>query len=159
MNFIFLYFMFSVNQNIPQESSSYKPLPLNISYLLCNSEEPKDHRHCGRFRWIYEHNETFRLDHPDSAYSSFYSNNKQVKRRRRNASKDQLNILENVFQKTQFPSARLREELANKLNMSPRAVQIWFQNKRQAFRKGKYCPVNMSADNNNNNNNKENTCK
>ncbi|KAI7906840.1 uncharacterized protein BX663DRAFT_493970 [Cokeromyces recurvatus] len=57
-----------------------------------------------------------------------------VKAKRKRASSSQLNILNRVFEQTFFPSTELRIELGRQLGMSPRTVQIWFQNKRQSLR-------------------------
>ncbi|KAJ9050592.1 hypothetical protein DSO57_1013193 [Entomophthora muscae] len=43
-------------------------------------------------------------------------------------------ILENVFHATRFPSNKTRHCLAIHLNLLPRKIQIWFQNKRQKIR-------------------------
>jgi hypothetical protein len=58
----------------------------------------------------------------------------QLKAKRKRASSKQLEVLNKVFDRTFFPSTQLRAELGRQLGMSPRTVQIWFQNKRQAFR-------------------------
>ncbi|TPX72380.1 hypothetical protein SpCBS45565_g00471 [Spizellomyces sp. 'palustris'] len=57
-----------------------------------------------------------------------------LKAKRKRASPAQLNALNAVFEKTFFPSTELRLRLAQQLAMTPRAVQIWFQNKRQTWR-------------------------
>ncbi|KAJ3321354.1 hypothetical protein HDU76_014116 [Blyttiomyces sp. JEL0837] len=57
-----------------------------------------------------------------------------LKPKRRRANPDQLRVLNSVLEKTFFPSTEVRAQLAKQLNMSPRAVQIWFQNKRQNWR-------------------------
>ncbi|EPB82383.1 hypothetical protein HMPREF1544_10884 [Mucor circinelloides 1006PhL] len=57
-----------------------------------------------------------------------------LKAKRRRASSKQLDVLNKVFERTFFPSTQLRAELGRQLGMSPRTVQIWFQNKRQAIR-------------------------
>lgn len=57
-----------------------------------------------------------------------------LKAKRRRASSKQLHVLNKVFERTFFPSTQLRAELGRQLGMSPRTVQIWFQNKRQAIR-------------------------
>ncbi|KAI9294989.1 hypothetical protein K502DRAFT_284954, partial [Neoconidiobolus thromboides FSU 785] len=51
--------------------------------------------------------------------------------KRKRAGKAQIKILNQIFSKTPFPSTELRSLLSHKLRMSPRAIQIWFQNKRQ----------------------------
>lgn len=49
-----------------------------------------------------------------------------VKPKRRRASADQLAILNGVYAQTAFPSTEWRMELATRLGMSPRQVQIWW---------------------------------
>jgi len=39
-------------------------------------------------------------------------------------------LLERIFQTNQYPNLQLRTELGNQLGMTPRKVQIWFQNRR-----------------------------
>ncbi|KAJ3354438.1 hypothetical protein GGF32_002479, partial [Allomyces javanicus] len=51
-------------------------------------------------------------------------------KRRARATPDQLAILEETFLTHTSPNQQLRQELAQKLGMSERSVQIWFQNKR-----------------------------
>ncbi|KAJ2360187.1 hypothetical protein H4S02_012024, partial [Coemansia sp. RSA 2611] len=43
----------------------------------------------------------------------------------------QLRVLFRVWERTQYPSSDLRFRLATNLMMTPRNVQIWFQNQRQ----------------------------
>ncbi|KAJ2317124.1 hypothetical protein GGI00_006843, partial [Coemansia sp. RSA 2681] len=43
----------------------------------------------------------------------------------------QLRVLFRVWERTQYPSSDLRYRLATSLMMTPRNVQIWFQNQRQ----------------------------
>ncbi|KAK9764232.1 hypothetical protein K7432_008440 [Basidiobolus ranarum] len=62
----------------------------------------------------------------------------EMKAKRKRASPEQLRILNLVFQHTFFPSTELRNQLARHLRMSPRAVQIWFQNKRQSWKLSKH---------------------
>ncbi|RUO96686.1 hypothetical protein BC936DRAFT_141621 [Jimgerdemannia flammicorona] len=61
-----------------------------------------------------------------------YSQLLKAKRKRANA--NQLQVLNEVFQHTFFPSTEMRIQLGKQLGMSPRTVQIWFQNKRQSWR-------------------------
>jgi hypothetical protein len=63
-----------------------------------------------------------------------YEDNEPVKAKRKRASPSQLVVLNRVFEQTFFPSTELRMELGKQLGMSPRTVQIWFQNKRQSIR-------------------------
>ncbi|KAH9892606.1 homeobox-domain-containing protein [Cubamyces lactineus] len=57
-----------------------------------------------------------------------------VKKKRKRADAEQLKVLNETYNRTAFPSTEERIELAKKLGMSARSVQIWFQNKRQAMR-------------------------
>ncbi|CAG8707381.1 7830_t:CDS:2, partial [Racocetra persica] len=54
---------------------------------------------------------------------------RQVKRRRR-LTEEETNILISTFEKVQKPDAEMRTRLAAQLNMSSRAIQVWFQNRR-----------------------------
>ncbi|CAI2168053.1 13740_t:CDS:2 [Funneliformis geosporum] len=71
-----------------------------------------------------------------------------VKAKRKRANANQLKVLNQVFQHTFFPSTELRIQLGKQLGMSPRTVQIWFQNKRQSWR-SKSRATNNSLLNNN----------
>ncbi|EOD17576.1 hypothetical protein EMIHUDRAFT_243970 [Emiliania huxleyi CCMP1516] len=44
-------------------------------------------------------------------------------------------FLEQVFASDQFPSRHLRTQLADKLSVTARQVQVWFQNRRQKAKK------------------------
>ncbi|KAG2193236.1 hypothetical protein INT46_004812 [Mucor plumbeus] len=68
-------------------------------------------------------------------YQCHQNNTDILKIKRRRATVLQTQELQKVFEKTAFPSTGLRENLARHLGMSPRTVQIWFQNKRQAARR------------------------
>ncbi|CAB4377790.1 unnamed protein product [Rhizophagus irregularis] len=54
---------------------------------------------------------------------------RQVKRRRR-LTEEETNVLNSIFENIQKPDATTRAQLAQKLNMSSRAIQVWFQNRR-----------------------------
>ncbi|EJD03130.1 uncharacterized protein FOMMEDRAFT_156503 [Fomitiporia mediterranea MF3/22] len=60
-----------------------------------------------------------------------------VKKKRKRADAAQLKVLNEVYARTAFPTTEERLELANRLDMSARSVQIWFQNKRQATRQSR----------------------
>eukprot|EP01105_Mastigella_eilhardi_P003144 TRINITY_DN13_c1_g1_i1.p1 TRINITY_DN13_c1_g1~~TRINITY_DN13_c1_g1_i1.p1 ORF type:complete len:336 (+),score=80.07 TRINITY_DN13_c1_g1_i1:223-1230(+) len=59
------------------------------------------------------------------------------RRRRLRTSPEQLDLLEQVFQTNSMPNQQTRALLASELGMSPRRVQIWFQNKRAKVRRAK----------------------
>ncbi|KAF9365657.1 hypothetical protein BGX34_009088 [Mortierella sp. NVP85] len=65
------------------------------------------------------------------------------RKRRRRTNREELEILEDAFAKNFLPDAATRQELGERLGMSVRAVQIWFQNRRQTLRKKS---VSVSSD-------------
>lgn len=62
--------------------------------------------------------------HPPQAESS--DETPQVKKKRKRADADQLKVLNETYARTAFPSTEERQELATRLNMTPRSVQIWY---------------------------------
>lgn len=57
------------------------------------------------------------------------------RKKRQRSSPAQLNVLEEHFLINPMPSHISRVELALRLNMTPRRVQVWFQNKRAKVRR------------------------
>lgn len=72
--------------------------------------------------------------HEHHPHNNHRSNHRDLKAKRKRASPNQLVVLNRIFNQTYFPSTEIRIELGKQLGMSPRTVQIWFQNKRQALR-------------------------
>lgn len=58
-----------------------------------------------------------------------------ARRKRRRTSPNELAILNKEFELGSTPNKSRRLEISNKLSMTEKAVQIWFQNKRQSLRK------------------------
>lgn len=58
-----------------------------------------------------------------------------ARRKRRRTSPHELSILNQEFQEGSTPSKAKRIEIAKKVSMTEKAVQIWFQNKRQSLRR------------------------
>lgn len=73
---------------------------------------------------------------PFSSSEDGYDNDEQYcfKRTRTTMSNTQHNMLLKVFEMDQFPSTEVREDIARKLMLKPRTVQIWFQNQRQKMK-------------------------
>ncbi|KAL6451515.1 YOX1 Homeobox protein YOX1 [Candida maltosa Xu316] len=58
-----------------------------------------------------------------------------ARRKRRRTSPTELNILNQEFMLGSTPNKERRLQIAEKVSMTEKAVQIWFQNKRQSIRK------------------------
>ncbi|KAJ7594007.1 Homeodomain-like protein [Mycena floridula] len=68
-----------------------------------------------------------------------------IKKKRKRADANQLKILVETYNRTAFPSTDERLELAKLLDMTPRSVQIWFQNRRQSMRQTRQTSGNPST--------------
>merc|ERR1712150_17375 len=59
----------------------------------------------------------------------------KTRRARTTFSNDQLEMLEQSFQRTQYPDVYTREDLGQKTGMSETRIQVWFSNRRARLRK------------------------
>ncbi|KAJ1918955.1 hypothetical protein H4219_002311 [Mycoemilia scoparia] len=66
---------------------------------------------------------------PQGDFRQSFFNPYQVKHRRR-TTKEQYEVLEGTFRTNPKPSSEMRRNLASRLSMTAREVQIWFQNRR-----------------------------
>ncbi|PLW17377.1 hypothetical protein PCANC_14087 [Puccinia coronata f. sp. avenae] len=99
-------------------------LPLHAYPPHHHSHHPQQHQHP-----LNVWNGPVDLGHPTPFYDPF-----QIKHRRR-TTPAQLNILETQFQLNSKPDVALRKQLADRLDMTPREVQVWFQNRRAKTKK------------------------
>ena len=60
---------------------------------------------------------------------------RKTRRARTTFSNDQLELLEQSFQRTQYPDVYTREDLGQKTGMSETRIQVWFSNRRARLRK------------------------
>ncbi|KAG2231671.1 hypothetical protein BDF21DRAFT_417337 [Thamnidium elegans] len=112
-------FLNNNNNNATSTASRSSSSVLNIANLL-TSPTPNHHYYNNSAAAVHERN---------------------LKAKRKRASPNQLVVLNHIFAQTYFPSTEIRIELGKQLGMSPRTVQIWFQNKRQALRsRGRHTP-------------------
>lgn len=104
------------NKLKPQPRQSYTPISMNEDDIDMLDEDDDEE------------------DASDDVDDEDDDSDSPIKAKRRRANAKQLEVLNRVFDRTFFPSTQMRAELGRQLGMSPRTVQIWFQNRRQAMR-------------------------
>jgi hypothetical protein len=115
--FIQFYYIMSPEMLMQPLEQSFTTLPMTNGYYQHSNEE----------EYLFGYPQQS-IDGNGDFRPTFY-NPFEIKHRRR-TSRAQLKVLEKSFSENPKPNAAVRRILAQKLDMTPRGVQIWFQNRR-----------------------------
>lgn len=116
---------------IAEEEQQYQPGTPSMSAANTCTDKPitTSQKHPQGFpKNIERMFETFHQT-PSGEFKPTFYNPFEIKHRRR-TSRDQFQVLESSFLDNSKPNATVRRALAQRLGMTPRAVQVWFQNRR-----------------------------
>ncbi|AOA62543.1 Homeobox transcriptional repressor [Komagataella phaffii CBS 7435] len=112
-------------QHTPESIS----VPKTLSVTSLDSSAKKTPQNTKLFAFISHSPETFPLQEPT------IDNAQLARRKRRRTSPAELFILKEEFSKGSTPNRARRKEISRRVNMTDKAVQVWFQNRRQSMRK------------------------
>lgn len=123
---------------VPVITPSSTPFsPENVENAVKTEKATSEQPYCNMARTATSSNIAF-ISHSPSTFplqDPSIDNAQLARRKRRRTSPGELSILESEFKKCYKPNKLAREQIAGKVGMTEKAVQIWFQNKRQSQRK------------------------
>jgi ribosomal protein S12 len=96
-------------------------------YSVPQLHQQRQHQNMPMQQQVGSNDMSFSFPYPPVHYPA-------IKRRRR-LTPEETKILLDVYERTQKPNSAIRSILAAQLNMSSRAVQVWFQNRRAKSKK------------------------
>ncbi|KTF86136.1 hypothetical protein cypCar_00049208 [Cyprinus carpio] len=74
---------------------------------------------------------------------SFSHVQRRVRRHRTIFTEEQLDALEDLFRKNQYPDIHTREQLAQRTHLREERVEVWFKNRRAKWRRQKRLPFSL----------------
>ncbi|CAJ0768041.1 16559_t:CDS:2 [Entrophospora sp. SA101] len=111
----------------------------DVSNVICEAEPSND-------ELLLNHNNAINIGDASPTISPQQASANNKKRTR--ATPEQLAILEDTFKTNTSPNSKVREALAEKVSMSERSIQIWFQNRRakmKAVQKRAHLMINQES--------------
>jgi hypothetical protein len=119
-------------------ASIYMPQPQPVAPFegivdFTQTHRPTSHAQFGPYADVpFPHHASapHRADGTEWKQSSFFSYRPNEVKHRKRTTRHQLKVLEETFRTTQKPDGNVRKALAAELDMTPRNVQVWFQNRR-----------------------------
>ncbi|KAG8825537.1 hypothetical protein FRC19_011192 [Serendipita sp. 401] len=117
------------HQQIPQ-SHPAPPYEGIVDFTYSNVAPPQPYPTSSNLAIQQQGSLVHRHDATEWKQSSFYPYRPNEVKHRKRTTRQQLKVLEETFRTTQKPDGNVRKSLALQLDMTPRNVQVWFQNRR-----------------------------
>ncbi|KAG8818310.1 hypothetical protein FRC18_000156 [Serendipita sp. 400] len=115
------------HQQIPQ-SHPAPPYEGIVDFTYSNVAPPQPYPTSSNLAIQQQGSLVHRHDATEWKQSSFYPYRPNEVKHRKRTTRQQLKVLEETFRTTQKPDGNVRKSLALQLDMTPRNVQVWFQN-------------------------------